>query len=160
MDGGLGLLLLGRGDGSFEPLWPDRSGIVVPGDAKGLAVADVNADGRPDLVFTVNDGPLVVLENNSPKSNRSFAVRLKGRKGNLSGVGARVTLHMQDGSQQTAEVYAGGSYLSQSSHIHYFGLGKSGQVDHVAVRWPNQREKSYPVKPDARRIIIREVPQD
>ena len=160
MDGGLGLLLLGRGDGSFEPIWPDRSGIVVPGDAKGLAVADVNADGRPDLVFTVNDGPLVVLENNSPKSNRSFAVRLKGRKGNLSGVGARVTLHMQDGSKQTAEVYAGGSYLSQSSHVLYFGLGKSGQVDRVAVRWPNQQKTSYPVKPDARRITIREVPRD
>ena len=71
-------------------------------------MTDFNADGRPDLVIAVNDGSLVALVNNSPKSNRTFTVRLKGKKGNLGAVGARVTLQMKDGSKRTAEVYAGG----------------------------------------------------
>ncbi|MEO8429082.1 MAG: VCBS repeat-containing protein, partial [Verrucomicrobiota bacterium] len=40
MDGGLSLLLRGNGDGSFTPVWPKESGLVVPGDAKGLVVID------------------------------------------------------------------------------------------------------------------------
>src|SRR6185369_8744905 len=38
MDGGLSLLLRGNGDGSFTPVWPNESSLVVPGDAKGLIV--------------------------------------------------------------------------------------------------------------------------
>ena len=36
MDGGLSLVLLGAGDGTFRPLWPGESGLIVPGDAKAL----------------------------------------------------------------------------------------------------------------------------
>ena len=46
MDGGVGLLLLGRGDGTFDPVWPNRSGLVVTGDAKSVTTADVNGDGN------------------------------------------------------------------------------------------------------------------
>ena len=38
MDGGLSLLLKGQGDGTFRCVWPDRSGLVVPGDAKSLVI--------------------------------------------------------------------------------------------------------------------------
>lgn len=56
MDGGVSLVLQGDGQGGFEPLWPDRSGLVVPDEARRLALADLNADGRPDLVFLVPGG--------------------------------------------------------------------------------------------------------
>jgi hypothetical protein len=56
MDGGVGLLLLGNGRGKFEPLWPDRSGIVVPGDARKVSIIELDGDGRPDLVFAVQGG--------------------------------------------------------------------------------------------------------
>jgi hypothetical protein len=54
MDGGLSAVLLGDGAGGFEPLWPDRSGVGVPGDAGGVAAVDLDGDGRLDLVFAVN----------------------------------------------------------------------------------------------------------
>jgi hypothetical protein len=56
MDGGLSLVLLGNGQGKFEPLWPNRSGVVVPGDARKVKIVDLDGDSRPDLVFAVNNG--------------------------------------------------------------------------------------------------------
>ena len=51
MDGGVGLLLTGDGQGSFTPMWPNQSGIVVPGEARRVQVIDLNNDGRLDILF-------------------------------------------------------------------------------------------------------------
>ena len=58
MDGGLGLLLLGLGDGSFQPVWPARSGLILNVDATSLATTDLDGDGRLDFVVGVNNGPV------------------------------------------------------------------------------------------------------
>ncbi len=63
MDGGLSLVLLGRPNRAFEPVWPGESGISVPEDARDVTLCDVNGDGRPDLCFVTNDGPVRVFEN-------------------------------------------------------------------------------------------------
>jgi hypothetical protein len=63
MDGGVSLLLTGKGDGQFEPVWPNQSGILVPGDARGIKVIDLDGDRRLDLVFVVPGGPWPVLLN-------------------------------------------------------------------------------------------------
>ncbi len=47
-------ILLGNGDGTFQPLNP----VVVNGGAACVAVGDFNGDGRPDLVV-LGDGPNV-----------------------------------------------------------------------------------------------------
>lgn len=62
MDGGLSLLLKGDGRGQFVPVWPTASGIIVPADAVGIAEVDLNGDGRNDLVFSTNNGPLCSFE--------------------------------------------------------------------------------------------------
>ncbi|MEZ5301536.1 MAG: VCBS repeat-containing protein [Verrucomicrobiales bacterium] len=62
MDGGLSLVLQNDGNGNFAPVPPAESGIVVPEDAMALAAPDVNGDGKPDLVFSINNGaPKVYL---------------------------------------------------------------------------------------------------
>ena len=55
MDGGVGLLLMGDGKGNFHPVWPDRSGLVVPGDATDVAAVDLDGNGSVDFVVGVND---------------------------------------------------------------------------------------------------------
>ena len=65
MDGGLSLLLVGDGQGGFEPLWPNRSGIVVPGDARKVQVVDLNGDAKPDLVFAVQNGTWRAFRNHT-----------------------------------------------------------------------------------------------
>ena len=154
MDGGLSLLLKGNGDGSFEPIWPDRSGLIVPGDAKGLSAVDLNGDGWIDFVVAVNQGRVRAFENPGHEPNRVLKVRLQGRAGNLAAVGARVTAYLDDGSARTAEVYAGGSYLSQSSSSLIFGLGRSLRAERLAVRWPDGRTTETPISSDGDALTL------
>jgi hypothetical protein len=59
-DGGVGLLLKGDGAGNFTALLPAQSGVLVPGDARSAAVIDVG--GKPAVVVTRCDGPLLLFE--------------------------------------------------------------------------------------------------
>ena len=144
MDGGVSLLLEGAGSGDFKPVWPDQSGLVVYGDAKGLTTIDYSGDGRPDFFVAINNGSVGAFECIPTNSNRVLNVRLKGKPGNLTAVGSRVTIHLEDGRKQTAEVYAGSGYLSQSTAVLTFGLGKDGKAQKIVVRWPDGTESEHP----------------
>ena len=61
LDGGVGVLALGRGDGTFVALRPDVSGVVVPDAAMAAAAIDLNGDGRQELCVATNDGPFQVF---------------------------------------------------------------------------------------------------
>jgi hypothetical protein len=137
MNGGVGALLLGRGDGEFTPVRPDRSGIVMAGDAKGLASVDLNGDGWVDFTATQNDGPMEVFLNGRVKGRRMLSLILRGRHGNTGAAGARVTVRCADLPNQTSEVYAGSGYLSQSGDNLFFALGESENPIGIEIRWPD-----------------------
>ncbi len=155
MDGGLTLLLRGNGDGTFTEVWPRESGFVVPGDSKSLVTLDLNGDGWPDFIVGKNDERIEMFQNAGSKTNKNFTVRLKGPPGNPTGIGARVTLVLDDDSTRTAEVYAGSGYLSQSSPALFFGLGDKRSVKRVDVRWPGGKSSSVlpPAQPSNALVV-------
>ncbi len=132
--GGLGLLLRGLGDATFEavPAW--RSGIVLPGDHKALAVLDVDGDARPDVAVSTNDGPVRLLCGTGRDGN-GLAVRLRGGPGNPTGIGARIELVGADGRRHLRTIDGGGGYLSQSAPVAFFAsVPADGRL---RVRWPD-----------------------
>ncbi|MCB9896939.1 MAG: VCBS repeat-containing protein [Planctomycetes bacterium] len=149
-NGGLGLLLRGDGRGGFAPVSAAESGIVIPDDGRGVALGDLDGDGRSDVVVACSDGPLrvglrrgaadatVSGESGASARTRSPAlhVRLVGAPGNASAVGARVTTMLRDGTSRVAEVGAGGGYLAQSSATLAFGVPRDA-VTSLRVRWPD-----------------------
>jgi hypothetical protein len=149
IDGGLSIFLAGDGKGHFEEVLPAESGLVVPGDAKSAAAADINSDNWPDLVVGVNNAELMEFTNQRVAGRRMASVRLRGRAGNPTAVGARVTLRRSDGHAQAAEVSAGGGYLSQQSPRLYFGLGDSASVQQIEVRWPDGSTTTHDPPSDA-----------
>ena len=155
MDGGVSLLLRGMGDGSFDPVWPDRSGLVVSGDAKSLVTTDFNGDGWVDFLVGINDGVPEAFEHRGGSRKRVFTVRLEGKAGNPTGVGAQVTVRLDSGPTQTSEVYAGGGYLSQSTSALTFGLGEKATVERIEVRWPDGQMSSHEVSKDQRMVVIK-----
>ena len=135
--GGLSWLLRGDGDGNFHPVWPDRSGIAVPGDAKGMGVGDANGDGWPDIVVARNNDTMIYLQNKPAPGQQMMRVRLIGPAGNPTGVGARVQLSGSAHPTQTVEVHAGSGYLSQSTSDVFFGTAHPEVPARIEVIWPD-----------------------
>ena len=137
LDGGLGLVLAGDGKGAFVAKWPEESGLVVPHASTAATFADFGGDGRPDVLVATNNSYIQAFENQTARG-KPMAVKLKGKVGNPTAVGARVTLIREDG-QVTQEVAAGSGYASQSSATLFFGLGRS-KAKALVVRWPDGEE--------------------
>jgi enediyne biosynthesis protein E4 len=136
-DGGLSQLLRGDGHGHFTPVPPLESGLVVPGDAKALCVLDLGQDGWPGFFVTRNNGSTLAFRNRGLPGRNPLRITLKGPPGNPTGVGARLTLELADGSTQTSEVYAGSGDYSQSSPACFFGYPDSNPPRRLRVRWPS-----------------------
>ncbi|REG88287.1 VCBS repeat-containing protein [Algoriphagus antarcticus] len=56
MDAGLGLVLIGNGDGNFTPLSPAESGLAIKGDIKSILPIKINSEVQ--LLFGINQQPL------------------------------------------------------------------------------------------------------
>ena len=136
-DGGLSQLLRGDGRGGFAAVPHAESGLVVPGDAKALAVADLDGDGWPDFLVTRNNATTLAFRNRGVAGRRSFRVALHGPAGNPSAVGARVTVVYSDGSSQAGDIHAGSGYFSQSAAACFFGYLESNPPKKIRVRWPS-----------------------
>jgi hypothetical protein len=116
---------------------PAASGIVVPGDAKALAVTDLDGDGWPDLLVSRNDSSTLAFKNRGAGGRHSLAIRLRWRPGNLAGIGAGVRLRLRSGAVQAAEAHAGSGYFSQSSPACFFGWTEADPPVGADVRWPD-----------------------
>ncbi|HEY4247568.1 MAG TPA: FG-GAP-like repeat-containing protein [Lacunisphaera sp.] len=153
-DGGLSQLLRGDGKGNFICVPPGESNLVVTGDAKALAVADLNQDGWPDFVVTRNNSTSLAFLNQGVKGRHSLRVQLRGPVGNPTAIGARVTLELADGTTRTSEVYAGSGYFSQSTADCFFGYVPTNVPSKIHVRWPSGATSTHLVPPQAATIII------
>ena len=146
-DGGLSQLLRGDGHGRFAPVPVVESGLVAPGDAKALAVLDIDQDGAPDFLITRNNDATLAFLNRVAAGRHFLRVRLRGPAGNPTAVGALVTAVHADGSTQTCEVAAGSGYYSQSTAACFFGYPESNPLRTIRVRWPTGATADYEVPP-------------
>ncbi len=104
--------------------------------SRGLAIGDLDNDGRLDAVVTTNDGPVHVLHNETQTRNHWILLKLVGHKSNRDGIGAEITV-VTAGGLQSATVSTAGSYLSASDKRVHFGLGKDNVAQKIEIRWPS-----------------------
>jgi hypothetical protein len=103
---------------------------------RGMAIGDLDNDGRLDVVVTTNDGPVHILHNETPTLNHWLTLKLVGHKSNRDAIGAEVKLVTAKG-QQFATVSTAGSYLSSSDKRVHFGLGPESIAQSIEIRWPS-----------------------
>jgi hypothetical protein len=136
------LLLRNLGDGRFIDISP-QGGTFFRTEhlGRGVAVGDIDNDGRIDLIVVPINEPVVVLRNTADVGQHWLGIELKGRK-RRDVVGARVTLEV-GGRRLTQFAEGGGSYLSSRDRRLLFGLGKATAIDRLTVVWPSGEKEHW-----------------
>ena len=102
---------------------------------RGLAAADLDNDGRPDLVFCNTNEQVRILRNEAPADRHWLGVELAGRE-RRDVVGARLSLDAGD-HKMVRFLPGGRSYLSSCDQRRLFGLGTGAAVGRLKVDWPS-----------------------
>lgn len=109
---------------------------------RGLAIGDVNNDGKLDVLLLNVGEPPTLLINRTESENHSAMFRLIGTKSNKAAIGAKVTVTAGT-LVQSGEVQSGSSYLSQNDLRLHFGLELKTVMDNVEVSWPSGAKEQY-----------------
>jgi hypothetical protein len=123
---------------------PLAAGGQALSSTRALAVADLNGDGRPDVV-TASGNAVTVWRNDGPSENRSFRVVLKGRVSNRGGIGSKIQVRA---GSLTARMETSSATPAVAPADVIFGLGRRGGADAARVLWPSgilQTEAQTPV---------------
>ena len=156
-DAGRGLWLRGDGRGGFEPVRGSRSGIAIYGDARAVALADHDRDGRLDLAFGVNGGETRLYRNVG--ATPGLRVTLEGPPANPRAIGARLRLEYADGTLGPArEIRSGEGYLARHESTQTLGVagatGASLAPAMLRVAWPGGEETSVPIAPGTLEVRV------
>ena len=130
------LLARNTGHGFVDVSAQSGSVFSQPWVARGLAVGDLDNDGRLDAVVTTNDGSVLVLHNQTQTRNHWLVLKLVGHTSNRDAIGAEVEIVTAAGSR-FATVSTASSYLSASDKRVHFGLEGDNTVQRIDIRWPS-----------------------
>ena len=153
------VLYVNNHDGTFA----EASGLVgldFPDDSRAFSLADLDHDGRLEVVLKNRNAPQVrVLHNAMKDIGQSLSFRLRGNKSNRDAIGAAVTVDA-GGHHQTKYLQAGSGFLSQHSKELFFGVGKSSSSLRASIRWPSGLTQRFDNLPVNHRIEIQEGSAD
>lgn len=128
-------LLRNTGQGRFVDVTDSSGdGMQIKLSSRGVALDDLDNDGRVDVVVLNTRCEPSVLRNESPTDDHWLQIHVRGTTTNRDGVGARVTVVAGD-CTWVDEVHSGRGYQSHFGSRLHFGLGRHDRVDRVEVRW-------------------------
>jgi Flp pilus assembly protein TadD/peroxiredoxin len=142
-------------DGTFS----DVSGVIgldCIEDSRSFALADLDQDGRLEVVLKNRNAPQIrILRNVMEDIGNSIAIRLRGHKSNRDAIGAAVTVEAE-GHRQTKYLQAGSGFLAQHSKELFFGVGRAHEKVRGSIRWPSGLTQAFERLPVNHRIEIQE----
>lgn len=131
----------------------DDWGLTTASFANGAAYADLDNDGKLDLVINNINDEAFIYRNISPDTANYLMIRLIGDSLNRNGLGAWIELYY-GGRQQVYEETPYRGYLSTMQLDAHFGLGRVPSIDSVIVKWPDGKKQVFSnVKPNQRLTV-------
>ena len=121
--------------------------------SRGAVLADLDNDGRTDLVVSNVNERVAVLRNVVPTADRHWVgVKLVGED-NRDVAGARVVVEAA-GRTQTRFAKGGGSYASAPDRRHVIGLGTETKVAKLTIVWPDGSRQEWADLPSDRYYLV------
>jgi hypothetical protein len=133
-------VFVAAGNGTFLDL-SALSGAADEEVGRGIAIADYDRDGLPDVYVVNRYGSPILYHNVTAAPRHWLGVRLAGTASNRDGCGTRLTLSAGAG-RQLREAFCGSVGLSSGSDaVVRFGLGSASTVDRLVITWPSGRRQ-------------------
>lgn len=146
-------------DGTFSDV-SGTVGLDFIEDSRSFALADLDQDGRLEVILKNRNAPqLRILRNVMKDIGDSVAFRLRGQQSNRDAIGAAVTVEAE-GHRQTKYLQAGYGFLSQHCKELFFGVGKAEGTVRASIRWPNGLIQVFEHLPVNHRIEFQEGSED
>jgi Flp pilus assembly protein TadD/peroxiredoxin len=146
-------------DGTFTEV-SGAVGLDFPEDGRSFALADLDHDGRLEVILKNRNAPQVrILRNAGKDLGSSICFRLRGQKSNRDAIGSAITVEA-GGIRQTRYLQAGSGFLAQHSKEVFFGVGKPEGPVRATIQWPNGLSQGFEGIPVNHRIEIEEGSSD
>jgi enediyne biosynthesis protein E4 len=134
--------------GKFERVGaPPGTALAKAWPGRGLALGDLDGDGRVDLVINNLDGKPALLRNVASAAGHWLGLRLVGdvaKKSPRDAIGSVVYL-TAGGIRQRQEVFSGAIFCSQNDMTLHFGLGGAMKIDKMEIKWSNGDVETFEV---------------
>jgi enediyne biosynthesis protein E4 len=150
-------LLFRNVKGKFERVGaPPGNALANAWPARGLAVGDLDGDGRLDLVINNLDSKPVVLRNVAGTNAHWLGLKLIGdvaKNSPRDAIGS-ITYVTTGSLRQRQDVVSGAVYCSQNDMTLHFGLGGATKVDKLEINWPDGSVETFDVPAIDRVVTI------
>lgn len=146
-------------NGKFERVGaPAGTALAQAWCARGMAIADLDGDGRLDVVINNTDSKPTLLKNIATGAGHWLELRLVGdvaKKSPRDAIGSIV--YLTTGKlRQRQDVISGASYASQNDLTLHFGLGAAATVDKLEIKWPDGSSEAVAIPGVDRKLTLTE----
>ncbi|MCY4128533.1 MAG: CRTAC1 family protein [Gammaproteobacteria bacterium] len=131
-------LWVNTGQGQFVEVLDDEI-VVAEETSRGVAFADLDNDGDPDILVANNSGPLRVFENVTSSTNNWIGLTVKDQHS----YAYHAKINIVGESCVSRVVRTDGSYASANDPRVVFGLGKTTSKPRINIAWSDGETQTF-----------------
>ena len=131
----------GDGKSSFKDMSQSWGTSDLKGYFNGAAFADLDNDGRLDIVINCLNAPAVILKNNAARKSY-ISLKFNGEGMNRFGIGTKAYV-FAGGKMQYQQLMLTRGFMSSSDTRLHFGLDSISVADSLLIVWPDQKYQLF-----------------